>query len=428
MRRDRTVGITGCAGILAVILVLGASTAAWAQNATTASTTVSTPSAPAPAPAPQTTKPSFEVYGFAMLDIGQNFKTINPNWFDTMRVTRLPSFEGQYGKDNSTFAGVRQTRFGVRGSTPTDLGELKTTFEFELFGTGVDEGQTTFRLRHAYGEVGEWLAGQTWSPFMDPDVFPNSIEYWGPTGMVFFRNVQVRYTPITGEHTVMVALERPGASGDAGVYANRIELQNIEGRTPLPDFSGAYKYTQDWGYVRAAGMLRKINWDDLLDDEFELSGDAWGWGINLSSNLKPTDQDVVRLQFVFGEGIQNYMNDSPVDIGIVNNLSDPVRPILGEPIPIQAVVAFIDHTWNPEFSSTFGYSWQKNDNTDGQAPDAFRTGHYLLGNVLYYPVPNAMVGAEFQWGRRENFSDGFKSDGVKLQVSFKYNFSMKFGG
>ena len=25
---------------------------------------------------------------------------------------------------------------------------------------------------------------------MDPDVFPNSLEYWGPTGMVFFRNVQ----------------------------------------------------------------------------------------------------------------------------------------------------------------------------------------------------------------------------------------------
>ena len=42
----------------------------------------------------------------------------------------------------------------MRSSTPTALGELKTTFEFELFGTGVDEGQTTFRLRHAYGELG----------------------------------------------------------------------------------------------------------------------------------------------------------------------------------------------------------------------------------------------------------------------------------
>jgi hypothetical protein len=39
-----------------------------------------------------------------------------------------------------------------------------------------------------------------------------------------------------------------------------------------------------------------------------------------------------------------------------------------------------------------------------------------------------MFGGEFQWGRRENFADGFHSDGVKLQFSFKYNFSYKVGG
>ena len=134
-----------------------------------------------------------EIYGFAMLDIGHNFKTINPNWYDTMRVTKLPSFEEQFGKDNRAFASVRQSRLGVKATTPTALGDLKTTFEFELFGTGVDEGQTTFRLRHAYGELGKVGAGQTWSVFMDPDVFPNSVEYWGPTGMVFYRNIQVRF-------------------------------------------------------------------------------------------------------------------------------------------------------------------------------------------------------------------------------------------
>jgi hypothetical protein len=246
--------------------------------------------------------------------------------------------------------------------------------------------------------------------------------------MVFFRNVQVRWMPITGEHSVTLALERPGASGDQGVYADRIELQNIRGRFPLPDFSGSYKYSQDWGYIRAAGMLRLIKWDDVLDDELDLSGDATGWGINLSSNLKPTRSDVVRLQFVFGEGIQNYMNDSPVDIGIVNNASNPVTPILGKPVGIVGIVAFLDHQWNEKFSSTVGYSMQDNDNTDAQAPDAFNSGRYALGNVLYYPAPNVMVGGELQWGRRENFSDGFHSDGFKVQFSFKYNFSYKLGG
>jgi len=196
----------------------------------------------------------------------------------------------------------------------------------------------------------------------------------------------------------------------------------------MPDISGSYKYTQDWGYVRAAGILRVIKWDDTLDDAFDLSGDATGWGLNLSSNLKAGKNDTLRLSVVFGEGIQNFMNDSPVDIGIVSNSTDPVRPVIGEPIPIVGIVAFLDHTWSDQFSTAIGYSSQDNDNTNAQAPSAFKSGQYMLGNLLYTPVPNVMMGGELQWGRRENFSDGFSSEGVKVQFSFKYNFSWKLGG
>ena len=377
---------------------------------------------------PTPDRPSLEIYGFAMLDLGQNFTQIDPAWFDTMRVTRLPSSDEQFGKDNSTFAGVRQTRFGVRTSAPTDLGELKARFEIDMFGTGVDAGQTTIRLRHAWGEVGAFGAGQTDSPFTDPDVWPNSLEYWGPTGMVFFRNVQVRWTPVTGDNTVMLALERPGASGDGGVYADRVEVQNIKPRFTVPDLSGGYKRTVKRGYVRVGGMLRRIAYDDLLADQFELSGSVVGWGLNFSSVVNVGENDVLRLQYAYGRGIENYMQDSPVDVGIENNLSNPVTPVVGKPLPITGIVAFLDHKWNAKFSSAVGYSSQDIDNSDAQAPNAFKAGKYALGNLLYSPVPNVMVGGELQWGRRENFSDGFHSDGVKVQFAFKYNFSAKVGG
>jgi hypothetical protein len=409
--------------VLAAFLLFVQAAAALAQDAGSGGTAAAGSAAQTQA----ADKSSFEIYGFAMLDIGHDFKQIHPNWFDTMRLTKLPSVEKEFGENHNTFAGVRQSRLGVRSTTPTHLGNLNTIFEFELFGTGVDEGQTTFRLRHAWGELGGVGAGQTWSPFMDPDVFPNTIEYWGPTGMVFFRNVQLRWTPILGERTLMLALERPGASGDQGVYSDRVELDGIRPRFPLPDFSGAYKLTEDWGYLRAAGILRRINWDDTLEDAFDLSGDALGWGLNLSSNLKPSDSTTIRLQFAFGEGIQNYMNDAPVDIGIANNL-DPLRPVIGEPLPLVGIVAFLDHAWSPEYSSSFGYSMTDIDNSDAQAPDAYRRGHYIVGNVLHYPAPNVMFGGELQWGRRENFSDGFHSDGLKLQFSFRYNFSHRLGG
>jgi len=31
---------------------------------------------------------------------------------------------------------------------------------------------------------------------MDDDMWPNIVDYWGPSGMVFLRNPQIRWTPI----------------------------------------------------------------------------------------------------------------------------------------------------------------------------------------------------------------------------------------
>ncbi|MBP9190107.1 MAG: hypothetical protein KBF51_11230, partial [Chitinophagales bacterium] len=154
----------------------------------------------------QTDGNTFNIYGFAMMDAGYNLGQNHPDWFDVVRPTKLPAFEDEYGSDGNAFFSVRQTRLGFKSHTKTPVGDLNTIFEFELFGTGVDAGQTTFRLRHAYGELGQFGAGQYWSPFMDIDVFPNSIEYWGPTGMVFFRNVQLRWMPIKGESFLTFAL------------------------------------------------------------------------------------------------------------------------------------------------------------------------------------------------------------------------------
>jgi hypothetical protein len=341
-----------------------------------------------------------------------------------MRPTKLPAFEDEFGADGNTFFGVRQTRFGVKTLTPTSRGDFKTQFEWELFGTGVDAGQTTIRLRHAYGELGKVGAGQYWSPFMDIDVFPNSIEYWGPNGMVFFRNVQIRYMPIQGDTRMTIALERPGASADLGDYGDRIALAGVDPHFPLPDLSAEYRVGRDWGYVELAGILRRIEWEDTPDTlNLDLSGDATGWGLSLSSNIKFAESNTARLQVVYGEGVQNYMNDAPVDIGIELNPGSTVTPIQGVALPLLGVVAFLDHTWNESFTSSVGYSMLDIDNSDGQPASAFSRGHYALGNLLYYPVENVMTGVELQYGKRENFEDDFTSDDFKVQVSFRYNFA-----
>jgi outer membrane DcaP-like protein len=380
-----------------------------------------------PALAQDRTNSTMDIYGFAMLDMGYQANQNDPNWFDVLRPTKLPSFENEFGEDGRFFASVRQTRFGVKTSTPTGIGELKTIFEFELFGTGVDAGQTTIRLRHAYGELGHWGAGQTWSPFMDIDVFPNSVEYWGPNGMAFFRNVQIRWMPIQGDTRFTIALERPGASADQGNFADRIALQGVRGRFPYPDLSAEYRLAREWGYVEIAGIVRYMKWDDTVVDPIDLSGHATGWGVNLSSNLK-FGNTVLKLQALYGEGIENYMNDAPADVGVRLNLSNLTRPIEGEALPVWGGVAFLDINWSEKMTSTIGYSIVDIENSSGQAANAFKKGDYALANVMFYPVKDVMFGPEIQWGRRENFRDGFTSDDLRFQFTVKYNFSHTFAG
>jgi len=392
---------------------------------------------PASKPAPQAERDeekkedkSLDLYGFAMLDMGYNFGQINPDWFDVVRPTQLPSSPNEFGKNGSLFTGVRQSRVGAKANLPTPLGTLKTIWEWELFGVGVDAGQTTFRLRHAWGEIGQFGAGQTWSPFMDPDVFPNSIEYWGPNGMAFYRNVQVRWMPLNkGNHQIYFALERPGASGDQGVLAGRIELASIQGRFPAPDLSARFRWGGERWHVQVAGIGRYIRWDDLATGTpFNFSDSTWGWGVNLSSNLPVAKKDILKLSVTYGDGIENYMNDAPVDIAPRAVPTNLIRPVTGIPLPIFGLVAFYDRFWSERWSSSLGYSMLRIDNSVLQLPSDFHKGQYALANLLFYPIKNVMVGGEFQWGQRENFTDGFIYNDYRVQFSARYNWDYKFGG
>jgi hypothetical protein len=419
--------------LLVFPVLAGISTVAWAQGPVT--DTPPPPAAAAPsggsvAQAAADAKPTLEIYGFGQADAIVDFKQNNPDWYDVNRPSRLPSVANQYGADGHFYLSGRQSRLGVRGETPTADGVVKGQFEFDMFGVGVDAGQTTIRLRHAWGQWKQIGAGQTNSQFMDVDVFPNVLDYWGPNGMLFLRNVQVFWEPYrNGDSNARIAVENPGASGDAGVLSDREELQNVKGRFPSPDFTGHFRLARKWGYFQFGGAVRYLAYDDLLpNDAFKLSGHVWGWGTSFSSNVKAGKNDVLRLQLVEGAGVENYFNDAPVDVAIKSNPGNAVTPVLGQALRDFGLVIYLDHNWNDRFSSSVGYSRVDITNSNGQSPNAYKNGQYASGNLLVTPVKNVMMGGEFQWARRENFSDGFKVDDVRLQFSFKYNFSVKVGG
>jgi len=370
-----------------------------------------------------------QIYGFVQTDAGYNTGRINPDWFDVVRPSMLPSYENQYGEDGETYFSVRQTRFGIKWAAPAGKHDVRGIFEWELFGVGSDAGQTTIRLRHAYLQWGHFGAGQYWSPFMDINVFPNTLEYWGPPGMAFFRNVQVRWMPVMTEtNQLTLALERPGASSDNGKWDDTIEARGIKAHFPVPDFSAEFHHGGDWGYVEIAGILRKIEWDDInAVAGVDLSDNATGWGFNLSTNIK-TGSNTIRASVLYGEGIENYMNDATSDIGVALNPDDPARPLTGELIPVLGIVAFYDINWNEKWTTSVGYSQISLDNDGYDATaDTFDEGKYAIVNALYSPVPQLMLGGEVQYGYRQNYSDGWDYDEFRFQFSARYRFSFGLG-
>jgi hypothetical protein len=253
------------------------------------------------------------------------------------------------------------------------------------------------------------------------------MEYWGPTGMVFFRNVQIRYAAMQGENELFIALERPGASADAGPFQGRIELDSVSPHFPLPDFSAHFKKSGDWGHVQLAGMLRYIGWKDMnTAGLYDISGNVTGWGLHLSAVINLTKMDVFRGSFVYGAGVENYMNDAPVDVGVVSNPGNARTPIKGKALPVTGIVAFLDHNWTSKLSTSIGYSSCHISNTDLAKGTAYQDGQYAIVNLVTTPFKYFMAAAELEYGSRTNFDGSYKANDVKLQFSFKYNFSQIF--
>ena len=97
---------------MVALAMLGAAAGARAQ----------TPAAPSP--------PTVEIYGFGQADAIADFKQNNPDWYDTVRPSRLPNVANQFGQDGHFYLSARQSRLGARATLPTSSGGVKAQFEF----------------------------------------------------------------------------------------------------------------------------------------------------------------------------------------------------------------------------------------------------------------------------------------------------------
>jgi hypothetical protein len=309
---------------------------------------------------------------------------------------------------NNANVSIRPTRLSLDFRIPsTQIGEVRFYVESDLFGTN----ETTPRLRHAYAQARNFLIGQTFTNFMDPDGFPDTLDFQGPNGAVNARNPQFRYGfALSPSTTFYVSVEKP--SSDVAFKTVQFTAQP---NAPYPD--GALRLRQEFqrGHFQIAGIFRSIA--AFLPDG--RTDSVFGWGLNVSAGVRTFGMDNLILAAAAGHGISRYIQDTS-GLGIDAEVESVTNSKL-EATPAAGVVGSYQHYWMKKLRSSAFYSYAAVNNSDFAPVTTYNHATYTGGNLIWNPNGSLNLGMEFLYGWKM-LQDGEKANAPRIQISAKYNF------
>ena len=317
----------------------------------------------------------------------------------------------QVGLNNANVS-IRPTRLSLDFRVPsTKLGEVRFYLEGDLFGTNA----TTPRLRHAYAQVRNVLIGQTFSNFMDPDAFPDTLDFQGPNGMVSIRNPQLRYgIALSPSTTFYISVEKP--SSDIIFKTPQFSSQPD---APSPD--GAIRLRQEFegGHFQVAAIFRSIA-AFVPTTPTAKTDSVFGWGVNVSTGFKTFGKDNIIFAVAAGHGISRYIQDtSGLGIDAEPNSISGLKAT-----PAVGVETSYQHYWLKNLRTSFIYSYAAVNNTAffaSSTPGTYNHATYTGSNLIWNPFGSLNVGAEFLYGWAMEQS-GLKANAPRIQFSAKYSF------
>ncbi len=281
---------------------------------------------------------------------------------------------------------ARQSRLGFETITQTGLGELRTRIEGDFFGSG-----NGFRLRHAYGELGGFLAGQTWNLFMPIESYPSTLDFQGPAGLPFARINQLRYT-----HEVI----------DGVTLAASIERDPAGYRNPV--LSGAASYQFQSGFVKLAALHRQIDQPG--------GGTTSGWGVNLSGNAQLWQGGSILASWTEGEGIGSILVFGGAGGADISGPATGYRAVR-----TRGLALGVNQDITDEIGVGLVVGERRNDSDPSAAAtdtERLRTAHATL---TWKPVEKVTTGIEVIYSERRQY-DGRRVDNTRLQLATQFNF------
>lgn len=310
---------------------------------------------------------------------------------------------------------ARESRIVMETRTPGALGTTtaSTVLEADFLtedGSETQTNSTRLRLRRYYGVLGRLLAGQHWSNFMDLDAIPESVDDAGPSGQIFIRQPQLRYShPLGADSLCAVSVEN--GSNDI------VTTEEPDPPAPLqrlPDFIGRCTTAWDWGHISSSALLREFR----IDDGAARSDSSFGYGLGLAGSLR-LRKDRILFQLNGGHGIGRYIIDL-AGYGARLGSDQELQPLL-----VAGGFLAYEHWWTDAIRSTVLvsrtrlFSCTSGAVSCGGPSGLNRMTESLHANVYWDVTSTVEIGLEYSRGRRETLGGASgHTDRLQLGITF----------
>lgn len=298
---------------------------------------------------------------------------------------------------------AKQTRFSFEARRPTTHGNLRFYLENDFFGSS-DSYQ--FRLRHAYGQLGNTYAGYGYATFMDADSLPDILDFAGPGGAGYLLVAGIHHSFAMGKgNTLTLAAEDP----DTQLSAPGVGISAVD---QAPDVTVTARMERSWGHLQLGAVARSLGYDGAAGDDRRIGG-----GMQLSGSAAMGEHDLLLFGALGGKGLGRYTAD------LTGSGMDAVVAADGRLQLLSLRGGFVGYThyWTPLWRSNLIYGQLSSGRNDALADDAFRRSRYGVFNLLWSPAPSWTMGMELLYGQLQQ-QGGQRGDTVRLQGSLQYNF------
>jgi hypothetical protein len=322
-------------------------------------------------------------------------QTFNPYEIPTNVDTKSPNF----------FAGLQQTRLGIEVTRQTgSSGDLFIRFEGDF-----KNSTTSLRVRHAYGQLGRFLIGQTWSLLNNVSYQPALVSLDGPASGSGLRTPQVRYSRQI----------KQGMAWNTAVEYSAPDIQvpdsvDVTILPVIPSFTARFSHYTDLISYRFAAVITTIS------GRVESNSISYvmGYGGSFASKLKMKRNGEFFLQFTAGKAITNFM-----DCFNGKNEVMAYNPATGRFETLFSTGGYIayEHHLPKDFTTSLTGGIAAIKNKDFQPDHAHNLSFNVLLNLFWQPVDGARLGIEFANGRRYD-KDGTWDLANRVSFLFYYDF------